>query len=454
MIGPKSIVLVVVLVWIWSPSPRAQAQQSPKGAPDSANATVHDTSAARTDSARLQKDSIPTSVWGSFDPGNGFVVGKTSLGALAISGYVLFRYLNQLPASQTYLPYQGPALSVNTRNDLQLQRIMMFFNGWLFKPRFGYTVILWSVNSIAQVAVGGNIRWTFNKYFTLYGGTGGLPGSRSMVGVFPYFLATDRVLTDEFFRPSFTGGVWANGQLYFPALSYAVMLGNNLGSIGVNAAKLNRDLAKSASVFWEPTTGEFGERGGFGDFERHEHVATRFGASYTWSREDRRSDLSLTAPDNTQIRLSDAIPLFLTGAVTPGVTIKVADYSLVAFDAAMKYNGWFLYAQGYFRRLDRLMASGPLPLAHILDNGFDTQAAYMVVPQTVMLFAWTSQLFGQFNKSWELAGGINYFPFQMRNFRVNATAIYVDHSAWNSVSGYYTAGQTGPTFSLAADAFF
>ena len=274
-----------------------------------------------------------------------------------------------------------------------------------------------------------------------------------MVGVFPYFLATDRVLTDEFFRPGFTGGVWANGEIV-PGLEYAAEIGNSLSQLGVNAAKLNRYFSKAASVFWMPTTGEFGDRGGFGDYDEHARVATRLGASYTWAREDRRSDTSFAAPDNTTIRLSDAVPLFLTGAVAPGVTITWADFNLLALDAAVKYKGWFLYTQGYLRRLDRLIATAPLPLARILDNGFDTQAAYMLLPKTVMVYAWTSQLYGQFNKSWDVAGGVNYYPYHERSFRLNANVIYVDHSAMSSVFGYYVGGQTGSTLSLAADILF
>ena len=428
-----------------------EGQQPTTPAADSTRAAPRDT--VRKDSGTTAKDTIPTSEWGMWDPGKGFVVGKTSIGMLSLSGYVLFRYLNQLPAAQTYVTYGGTLTVVRTRNDIQLQRIMMFWYGWLFKPRLRYQVLLWSVNSTAQVAVAGNLSYTLSKHLTLYGGYGALPGSRSMVGVFPYFLATDRVLTDEFFRPGFTGGVWANGEIV-PGLEYAAQIGNSLSQLGVNAIKLNRYFSKAASVFWMPTTGEFGDRGGFGDYDEHTRVATRIGASYTWAREDRRSDTSIAAPDNTQIRLSDAVPLFQTGAVAPGVTINWADFNLLALDGAVKYKGWFLYAQGYFRRLDRLIATAPLPLAHIVDNGFDTQAAYMLLRETLMVYGWTSQLYGQFNKSWDVAGGINYYPYHQRNFRLNANMIYVDHSAVSSVFGYYIGGQTGPSFSLAADILF
>jgi hypothetical protein len=142
----------------------------------------------------------------------------------------------------------------------------------------------------------------------------------------------------------------------------------------------------------------------------------------------------------------------VTGVQT--CALPISDFNLSAVDAAVKYNGWFFYAQGYYRRLDRLIATGPLPVAAIVDKGFDFQTAYMLIPKTLMLYGWTSQLFGAFNNSWDAATGVNIYPFRTRNVRLNANAIYVNYSAYGSLFGYYVAGQTGPTLSLAADVFF
>ena len=44
----------------------------------------------------------------------------------------------------------------------------------------------------------------------------------------------NRTIGDEFFRPSYTTGVWAKGQIV-DSLVYYVMLGNNLSQLGVDA---------------------------------------------------------------------------------------------------------------------------------------------------------------------------------------------------------------------------
>ena len=68
------------------------------------------------------------------------------------------------------------------------------------------------------------------------------------------------------------------------------MIGNNLSTLGVSAAKLDNKMdTKSVSLQWLPSTGEFGLYGTFGDYDWHEQVATRVGMHYTQSPEDKQS---------------------------------------------------------------------------------------------------------------------------------------------------------------------
>ena len=56
--------------------------------------------------------------WGEFDPGRGFLVGRSSAGELSISGYALVRYINQMPAEQTFIDHLGNEREVDGRNDI------------------------------------------------------------------------------------------------------------------------------------------------------------------------------------------------------------------------------------------------------------------------------------------------------------------------------------------------
>ena len=80
------------------------------------------------------------------------------------------------------------------------------------------------------------------------------------MGSHPFWLANDRVMADEFFRPSFAGSVWVNGEV-LPGLWYHVALANNLSQLGITAGQLDRGVGTGATVWWMPTTKEFGPNG-------------------------------------------------------------------------------------------------------------------------------------------------------------------------------------------------
>jgi hypothetical protein len=206
-----------------------------------------------------------------------------------------------------------------------------------------------------------------------------------------------------------------------------------------------------------PTTKEFGPQGAYGDWEQHDHVATRFGFSTIRSRENRFSDIG-AAPDNTTIRLADSLNVFDTGSLAPGVTVQEVDYRLLSFDTAMKYRGVFLQTEIYHRWLDHFNTDGPVPVTSILDQGFYIQAAFYPIPRKLELYGATSQIYGDksagFGNSDEYLGGLNYYITNSRNHRINIQVIDVNRSPVSSNFGYYVGGQRGTTISAALAIFF
>jgi hypothetical protein len=236
------------------------------------------------------------------------------------------------------------------------------------------------------------------------------------------------------------------------------MLGNNLSALGITARQLTREFATSGSIWWLPTTAEFGPQGAFGDWENHDRVATRFGFSATRSREDRFANVATGAPDNTTLRLGDSLNLFDLGSLAPDVTVQLADYKMLAVDAGLKYRGFFLQVEYYNRWLDDFDADGPLPVSSIHDMGFYVQAAFYPWPQKLELYAATSQIFPDanagFRYSYEYLGGLNFYLADTRNHRLNLQVMRVYRSPVSSSFGYYVGGQRGTTISIAASVFF
>jgi hypothetical protein len=404
---------------------------------------------------RRPTDRIET--WGEFDPGDGFLVGRSDFGELSISGYAMLRYLNQMPGSQTFTDHLGNERPVDGRNDIFPHRIIVYLKGWLGTPKLIYTLVLWTVNTTDQDALFGVIGYQFDRRFSLYAGINGTPGTRSLQGSHPFWLGHDRVMADEFFRPYFAFGTWAQGMVG-RGLWYNVFVGNNSSSLGIKAAQLDRTMSWGASGFWMPTTGEFGPRGAYGDWEMHEKVATRFGVSSSFSPEERFTDGTTGATGNTTIRLADSLNVFDTGSLAPGVSVQRVDYDLLAFDAGLKYRGIFLQTEFYNRWLRDFQADGPLPVTSINDTGFFVQAAFFPVPKKLELYSATSQIFGDkdagFDNSSEYLAGMNFYPADTRNHRLNIQFIDVNRSPVSSTFGYYVGGQDGQTLSVAFSVFF
>jgi hypothetical protein len=391
-------------------------------------------------------------IFGEFNPGRGFTVGRGEYGELNLSGYMAVRYLNQFPGEQSATDHLGRPIVVQPRNDFQFHRVMLFSQGWLFSPKFQYSTFVWTVQDTNQVAVGGALYYTFGKFMNLGAGWNAYPGTMSLQGSHPYWESYDRVMADEFFRPYFSQGVFAKGNL-LPRLEYRWMIGNNNSNLDVPAVKLDRDLSGGAALTWLPTTGEFGPRGAFGDYENHQNLATRFNLAYTYSPEDRQAPIG-TPAGNTTLRLADSLNVFDTGALANGVTVERTRYQMASASAGMKYHGFWLQGEGYGRLLDEFVADGKLPVGAVRDYGFYVQAADVIVPKRFELYGATSYVFGQYGDPKEFIVGTNYYPWNTRNIRLNTQLINVDRSPVSSTFGFYVGQLTGHVFSFGVTALY
>ncbi len=397
-------------------------------------------------------DTIPNR-GGTYQPGTGFVVADTEVGELAISFSSYIRYLNQTGLDDTYSDTFGRTFTLDKRNDIQLNKVMIYFKGWLFDPKFRYLFYVWTSNTSqgdpAQVVVAGNLGYKFADAFNLYAGIGALPGTRSLNYTFPNWLKYDhRGIADEFFRGSYTTGLWANGAI-LPGLEYRAMIGNNLSQLGVNAAQLNNNFdTYAAALWWMPTTGEYGPGNAFGDFEQHEEVATLFGVHATFSTEDKQAQPGTEGFENSQIRLSDGTRIFSDDPFGVGVDIDEVNYRMIAVNAGAKYEGFSFDAEGYFRHLSDFKATGPLPIDELSDNGFQVQGSAMIVPRKLQAILQYSKIFSDHGDPWDFTAGAFWFPFGRKEMRVNGQALYLHGSPVGYSSVPMAVGGTGWVFSI------
>jgi hypothetical protein len=388
---------------------------------------------------------------GEFTPGRGFQLVKNKFASLNFSIYAMARYVNQLPGKSEWQDHLGNTRAFDGRQDFYWHRTMLWFTGYLGTPKLTYMATVWTVFTTQQSLVYGNIGYAFNKYVRLAIGITPNYCIRSLQGPFPFFTSTDRTMAEDAIRGGFTNGLFATGEI-FPGLRYGAALGNNLSQLGIVAGNLTRNLSKSASLTWMPTTKEFGPRGGNGDFEEHQKLATRFGASFVHSRENRFNNIGTPSPDNTQVRMSDGVLFFETGALAPGLTVSEADFDLLAVDIGFKYRGLAFHSEFYYRTLSDIAADGPAPVTKITDKGFTLQVLHMVVPRKLCVYALSSGLIDQFGRNpYEVGGGVNVYPYKTRSWRLNAQMLYVYKAAAGGTFGLYTAGQTGANITIGTD---
>ena len=335
---------------------------------------------------------MPVETWGEFDPGKGFLIGRTSAGELAISGYALVRYVNQMPGEQTFTDHLGNTRAVDGRNDIWPHRVMVFLKGWIGTPKLVYAVTLWTVLDTNQNAIFGNLGYQFSRKFSVYAGLNGNPG-----------IALAPGLASVLARPR-----PRDGRRVLPAVLQIRRLGP--GRAGARPL-VQRDAGRHQQhprCQVEParpefTTGALGVVDADDEGVRPPGRLRRLGAAREGGHPVRRLvDVEPRAalhqlrggPDNTTLRLADSVNVFETGALAPGVTVQTVDYRILSFDAGVKYRGFFLQTEYYNRWLDNFKADGALPVGSIHDTGFYVQAAFYPVPKKLELYAATSQIFG------------------------------------------------------------
>jgi hypothetical protein len=355
------------------------------------------------------------------------------------------RYLNTTDSLDTFTDHLGVVREVQKRNDITVNRTMFILGGYIFDERLRYSSTVWTSAGAASIVVAGNIGWQFNQALTLTGGYTGVPGSRSLVNTFPFWTANDRTMADNFFRPGFTQGIWANGEPV-KGLNYLAFVGNGINTLNISATKIDTNLMFSGSVWWEPL-GDYGgtgkSRNMYDDYFASKKTRIRLGTAFTRSREDRFSNLDQLTPDNTAIYNSDGVLTFSTGAFAPGVTVELATYEMWAIDGGIKRNGLAINGQYFFRRLDDFSADGPLPVDFTYDHGFELSVSYFVTPKKLAIYGRGSRVFGQFGDSWEYAGGAKWYPVPTERMWLSAELMRVEKAPYSGAFTPYTSGLTG-----------
>ena len=217
-------------------------------------------------------------------------------GEIYIRLFSYVRYLNQTESRRDlHRRVRQQARPSSSGRTSSSQKFFSPFSGWFLTPKFRVLPVRLVVERVARRSRAGRRRRQYQLHVQpvrhrrrrhhVPADASGAPK-----GQFPYWLGVDdRLIADEFFRGSYTNGVWLKGEIA-TKLKYKAMLANNLSTLGVSAAQIDNKIdTQSYMLQWLPTTGEFGLSGTFGDYDYHEKLATRLAVHYTQSTEDKQS---------------------------------------------------------------------------------------------------------------------------------------------------------------------
>ena len=392
-------------------------------------------------------------------PNAGFLLYEGEKGEIYMRLMSYVRYLNQKGLDPNYTDFFGNTFDVKQREDIQLTKFFLPFSGWFLTPKFRYYLYVWSANTAqgdaAQVVGAGNLSYSFNRHVVFGGGITSLPSVRSTEGQFPYWLGVDdRLISDEFFRGSYTTGFWLRGEI-LTELKYQAMIGNNLSTLGVSAAQLDTKLNTSAFMLqWLPTTGEFGLYGTFGDYDFHENLATRIGGHYTHSTEDKQSQPGANSIENSQIRLTDGSIIFTPNLFGDGITVEQVNYDMSSIDAGLKWKGFALEGEYYWRWLSDFQGINTGGIADINDHGYQLWFSAMAIPNVLQPYVGSSGIYGDFGDASEFRAGVNWYFLKQRGLRVNVEWIHLNNSPVGYTAVPYPVGGNGDIFTTVLEMNF
>ena len=216
----------------------------------------------------------------------------------------------------------------------------------------------------------------------------------------------DRLIADEFFRGSYTTGFWVKGE-FATKFKYMAMIANNLSTLGVSASQLDNTLdTTSVMLQWLPTTGENGLYGTFGDFDNHQKVATRFGVHYTQQHRG-QAEPARNRRDREHARSgsTDGSSIFTPDLFGPGITVDKVRYQMASVDGGVKYKGFSLEAEFFWRWLSDFRGTNTAGIADIDDHGYQVQASAMAIQETLQFYAGASGIYGDYGDASEVRAG-------------------------------------------------
>ena len=117
-------------------------------------------------------------------------------------------------------------------------------------------------------------------------------------------------------------------------------------------------------------------------------------------------------------------------------------------DAGVKYKGFALEAEHYWRTLSHFSGANVGGIAGIHDHGFQVQASAMPVKNMIQTYVSGAGIYGRFGNASEVRVGMSWYVRQMRGLRFNGEWLHLVNSPVGYTAVPYPVGGNGNVFHL------
>lgn len=368
--------------------------------------------------------------------------------ALALDGYLQFRWLELARGVTQWTDSAGTTLPVRNENDFNINRFLLGFSGFVGGEQVAYNFSLFGTTNaglFVNVVPVGLLALRFSEDLLIGGGVTQVPGSREWLISSRWPMGVDRSMANTFFRPSYSPGFMSIGALFDKLLHYHAGVYNGIDGGEAGLFRSGTAMAWSGNIWLEPL-GPYGH--GYSDMEHHDNLVLRVGTSGTYARTpatilDTGVLGGFQNPENTVLRLSDGTPIGEPGALGAGTRVKQLKYRLATVDAGFKYRGFSGFLEYYWRFLNDFVGDGQFDRQSLFDQGGSAFLGYCLVPRTWEVYGRTSALTGPYGTAQEYGGGLNWYLNKTRQNRFTIEGLYINRSPALNFIYPYRAGFTG-----------
>jgi hypothetical protein len=117
-----------------------------------------------------------------------------------------------------------------------------------------------------------------------------------------------------------------------------------------------------------------------------------------------------------------------------------------SLDGGVKYKGFSVEAEYYWRWLSDFSGANTQGIADIDDHGFQIQTSAMAVPKILQVYFGGSKISGRYGDGSEIRAGLNWYPVKERGFRFNAEWLHLNHCPVGYTAVPYPVGGNGDVF--------